>query len=192
MKIPKSIATVEAMRRVVYVLRQKLGEELSAIGEVQLRLAVPVDAAYFMTSRKIDGPLMTRFPVVVVVEQPTPANNAMDLSRVDTEITGIASLPLRVRLAFLGPTSFTPLHVQGKVQEVEDFLFLSAERYKGAILEVLYAYAVDDYAILEIEVTSDLSFNDVLPEQGGAFVGGCIIDVLVTQEVGVPASRRTS
>lgn len=192
MRIRKSIATVEALRRIVYVLRSKLAEELAAIGEPELRLAVPSSAAYYMTSKKIDGPLMARFPVVVVVEQPTPATTDMDLSQDGGEIVGISALPVRVRLAFLAPVSFTPLNVQGKVQEFEDFIFLCAERYKGAIIEALTAYAADDYTILEIAIVSDLSFNDVLPEQkGGVFVGGCIIDLIVTQEVSVPAPQRT-
>jgi len=183
--IAKAIATRKAKERIVFVLRTYLEAELEALLPAGVTLPVPDDDAYFLTSRRVDAELLARHRVACLVEVVRPSRNQRDLSAVG-DVHGVeVYLPLRVRLVFAAPSSYTPQTIQGKTQTREEWIEWAASHYNGAALNAIFKRGRDNYSIADILLEADQALQDVLPEVE-LEVGGTIIDLELIQTATLP------
>lgn len=173
-------ATTEAKRRIGYVLQQKLEEELETAGA---KIHAPHRAAFYLTSTLLDEELLGRWPSLCIIEQLAPARTIEDISRKGSEVAKEVILPLRVRIAFQAPSSFTPATEIGVEQTLARWLEHQAELVAAAVIDVVLQFAPNNYAVQHAKVAADLSQSGKLDEAAQIDVGGAIIDFEIYQTV---------
>ena len=186
--IAKNIATTAAIRRIGYVLREKLQGELDTFSE-PAGLQAPETDAYHLLGERLTDELIAQHGVLCLIEQVRPAATLDDLTRMGSEQGAEVRLPLKVRIVFEAPASFRPATVNGKQQTRAEWVQLASERYCGALINTVHAYAVENYAIQDVTLESDFSSLGTLQDE--VLIGGCVCEFNILQSVYVPAHTYT-
>jgi hypothetical protein len=183
--IKKSLATQAAKERIAYTLRTHMQTYLDALTPSGVELAAPADDAIFLSGRRLDRELLGRHPVLCIVETVRPSVVARDLSAVGEEHGVQVELPIRVRIVFAAPVSYTPRQVQGKLQSREEHIEWQALLYQGAVIDALHAHVRDNASVQDILLESDWALADVLPETE-LEIGGSVMEWTILQTASVP------
>jgi|AKVG01.1.fsa_nt_gi hypothetical protein len=185
--IAKNIATTEAIRRLNFVLLEKLQSELDKF-TVPSGLRAPDPEAYHLSGERLSEDIIVEHGVVCLIEQVRESSVSADLTTKGTERAMETRLPVRVRIVFEGPASFEPATVNRQQQSRSEYVQLASERYCGALINTVFAYAVDNYAIQDVTLTSDYSSSAFVPDvEDEVLIGGCIVEFRLLQSVFVPA-----
>jgi len=191
MTIARSIATVAALERIVSVLQARYPTALESIADDGLRLIAPGTADYHLPGGYLSSSVFNS-PIAVIVQQSDRSRSSDPHSGDSGVWTQRVTMPVSVRVVF-SCTAYDPLTRTGREQTHPEHLQHRAERYKGALIEVLQAHARDGESISDLVIRSDFASVTTLDSinggQGGGLIGGCVLECEIQQFVSIPNAQ---
>lgn len=189
--IAKALATQAALERCVLVLQEKLGDTLSRLAGPTssndgLALAVPDPDAYYIVGGYVSQAILQQ-SIVVLVQQSGPEIVQATESGDGTIHPAVLDLPVQVRLLFQ-VDGYSAQNRTGRKQTLEEYLAYAAQRYKGALIDTLTAYAPDGVSVNEAVFVSAGAGAGPQGEQG--LKGEAIVSITIRQQATLRSDIR--
>lgn len=185
-----SIANLMVMipERLVEVLRAKLPDAITAIADAGMRLDTPDDGHYYLPGKATPRTLFNA-PVVVTVDQIGAMTPIAEQSGDNSTRPVVVSARYRIRIAF-NAGAYNALDRIGHDQTEPEHYTHAANRYAGALLEVIEQYAADSSTITQVRWLGSVA--DALDVQDFGLRGLCESTWEIQAEGTIPQDIRKS
>lgn len=185
--IPKSVANRRAMERIVSILRLKLQEEVDLLNDTGNVIPVPPPEAFHMLGNEEDierilagtGVACFIYPASPTQSQDPRTGDGINRGRLDVS-------SYRIVILFKALAGYEQIEFESYPLSQTETTGRFADILRGATIDCLHRYAVNQDHIHEINVTSDLS--DFIVLNNSELTGRAIIEVEIWQDVFVPMS----
>lgn len=188
--IPVAISRQVAIDRIIQVMQLEYADVLEAIRDENLHLPAPAHEGYYYVPQDPDDVLINR-PVAVFVQPTTPRMLESAATGGMTGRSEIRKFRLSVTVIFkMAPRKIGSNAVvrNGKTITDDEIMFLRAERYTGAMVEVIESFACGGDSIHGIELLSDTP--DLFFPDDRTVMGVATTEWEITQKILMPTCKK--